>query len=224
MRLLPGDTTNGELINLYYQFRIMRRLLLTSDGFVNRNIADRFLQMMDKRPSEINVLFIPTASRTDEELQYVAESKDELIELGIESSNIRVLDLVQAVTSEDIQNVDVVYVCGGNTFYLMKQIRVTGFDKAIRELVASGVLYIGVSAGSIVAGPNISIAGPYDENDVGLTDFSGLGLSNVVISPHYTEADSSIVEKFRKNLPYEIFPLRDGQALVVVDDHTDIIE
>ncbi|CAM9270341.1 unnamed protein product [Phaeothamnion confervicola] len=52
-----------------------------------------------------------------------------------------------------------IYVDGGNTFYLQHFIRRTGFAAAIDELVRRrGAVYIGVSAGAIVAGRSASTA------------------------------------------------------------------
>lgn len=40
----------------------MKKLLLTSAGFLNPKIGDEFLKLLSKNPKDIKVLFIPTAS------------------------------------------------------------------------------------------------------------------------------------------------------------------
>ena len=47
---------------------------------------------------------------------------------------------------------------GGNTFFLWDAMRRSGLDELIKERVAAGVLYVGCSAGSIVAGRSIQTA------------------------------------------------------------------
>src|SRR3989344_8018960 len=156
----------------------MKKLLLTSSGFSNSKIGEEFLKLLDKNPTDVKVLFIPTASEykleNGEEMFYVKESEKELIGLGISKENIFWLDVKDTPMAGDVQSYDVMYVCGGNTFYLMDKLRKTGFDKKITDFVNSGKVYVGVSAGSVIAGPDISIASPFDPNDVDLKDMKGL--------------------------------------------------
>lgn len=201
------------------------KLLLTSTGFTNPKIGDVFVDLLDKDPNQIRVLFIPTASRTEQEMFYVRESESELIERGILKENILWFDVAN-FTEEDVKkDFDVVYVCGGNTFFLMAKLKESGLDKKIVELVNNGAIYVGASAGSVAAGPDISIAGPFDENDIGLKDMAGLCLMDIVTSPHYNETkEKIIIEEFEGKLPYKIVPLTDSQALLVKDDKTEVIE
>src|SRR3989344_2659685 len=202
----------------------MAKLLLTSTGFANQNITNLFLQIIGKPVSQIKIIFVPTASRSEEELKYVQESKKELLNLGIFKNNIKILNLDHTVTFEEVENFDAIYVCGGNTFYLLKTVRETGFDKVIIEFVKTDKLYFGVSAGSILVCPNIDIASPFDKNDVKLTDLTGLNLTDVIVSPHYTEQEKTIIDDFKKKSQYEVVPLTDEQALLVIDGETKIVE
>ena len=202
----------------------MTKLLLTSTGLANQNITNQFLQIISKPVSQIKIIFVPTASRSEEELKYVQESKKELLDLGILENNIKTLNLDKPVSFEEVENFDVIYVCGGNTFYLLKKVRETGFDKVIIEFAKTDKLYFGVSAGSILVCPNIDIASPFDENDVSLTDLTGLNLTDVIVSPHYKDEEKTIIEDFRKKSQYEVAPLTDEQALLVIDGETKIVE
>ncbi len=202
----------------------MTKLLLTSTGLANQNITNQFLQIIDKPVSQIKIIFVPTASRTDEELKYVDESKKELLDLGILENNIKTLNLDKLVSFDEVEDFDVIYICGGNTFYLLKKVRETGFDKVIIEFAKTDKLYFGVSAGSILVCPNINIASPFDENDVNLTDLTGLNLTDVIVSPHYKDEEKTIIDDFKKKSQYEVVPLTDEQALLVVDGETKIVE
>jgi peptidase E len=193
--------------------------LLTSAGFSTQKISNTFLKLLPKSVSEAKVVFIPTASRTKEELKYVEESRQELIDLGIK--NIITLNLELQVVVSDIKNVDVVYVCGGNTFYLLKKMRESGFDQLLSSFDG---LYVGVSAGSIVVGPNIELAGPWDQNDVSLSDTTGLNLVGFAVSPHYQEKEQGIINDFKSRVDYEIVTLTDSQAVLVGGDEKKIIE
>lgn len=202
----------------------MKKLLLTSAGFVNPKIGQTFLELIGKPSKDTRVLFIPTASRTPVELKYVEESQRQLVDMGITAERIITENLEQKVTLDQFQNIDVVYVCGGNTFYLLDRVRKSGFDAVSKKLIEQGVVYLGVSAGSVLAGPDISISSPFDPNDVGLTDIRGLNLIDKVITPHYDKKEKSIIEDFKQNLPYPIIALTDNQALLVKGDEEVKIE
>jgi peptidase E len=193
------------------------KLLLTSAGFLNKEVSDAFLKLLGKPVEQINILFIPTASRTEEELKYVEKSKKELVDLGI--NNIKTLNLDHKVNEKKIKNTEVIYVCGGNTFYLLKKIYESGFDKLLQRFNG---LYVGVSAGSIVVGPNIEVSAPWDENDVNLIDTTGLNLVNFSVIPHYQRKDKAIVQELKNRVNYEIIELTDSQA-VIIDGERKII-
>jgi dipeptidase E len=188
----------------------MKKLLLTSDSFANPGIGKRFLELVGKDPAQIIVLFIATASRTEEEILYVRKSEEELMGLGILKPHI-----VWASDLKDfsVDGYDAIYVCGGNTFHLLHEIRRTGFDKKIIDFINNGGVYVGVSAGSIIMGPDISIAAPFDENDVGLEDFSGLNIIKSAIAPHYQRKERAIIDAWEHSHAYKVLRLNDGQAV-----------
>jgi peptidase E len=202
----------------------MKKLLLTSTGFTNEKIGERFSSLINKRPDEIKVVFVPTAAREDIEWKYVEESKQELIDIGICVDNLNVLDLDRKYSYEDLADYDAMYVCGGNTFYLLKKIKENGFDQVMKEFIKNDKVYVGVSAGSIIPGPDIGIAEPFDVNDVGLIDFSSLNIVDFVVSPHYVEEEKEIVDNFIKNVDYKVIPITDDQAVEVIDEQVLIIE
>lgn len=200
------------------------KLILTSTGLANKKIKHHFLQIINKPVSQIKIIFVPTASRSKEELKYVDKSKRELLDLGILENNIKTLNLDKPVSFQEVEDFDVIYVCGGNTFYLLKKVRETGFDKIIKEFLKKDKLYFGVSAGSILVCPNIDIAIPFDDNDVNLTDLKGLDLIKIIVFPHYKDEEKRIINDFRKKLNYEIIPLKDSQALLFLEEKIKILE
>lgn len=202
----------------------MSKILLTSAGFENPIVGNEFLNLVNKTPSIIKVLFIPTASRTEEELYYVKKSKEELLSFGIEEKNIITFNLDYDLSKEELNRFDAIYVCGGNTFYLLHRVRETKFDKVIMDFVSSGKVYVGVSAGSLLAGPNIKIKDLYKDNDIGIKDFRGLNLTNITVIPHYTEEAKEKIEQIKEDIKYEIITLTDNQALLIIDEDIKVIE
>jgi dipeptidase E len=85
---------------------------------------------------------------------------------------------------------EAVFVGGGNTYALLARLRESGLLAAIRDRARAGLPYIGSSAGSNVAGPNILTTN--DWNVVGLAAFDALGLVPFNVNPHYKETDPAM--------------------------------
>lgn len=104
------------------------------------------------------VTFIPTASMVENVVFYVEAGKKALEKLG---AIVDELELSTATAEEirtKLKNNDIIYVTGGNTFFLLKELKRTGADKIIIEEVNAGKLYIGESAGAMVTAANIEYA------------------------------------------------------------------
>ncbi len=202
----------------------MSKILLTSAGFENPIVGNEFLNLVNKTPSTIKVLFIPTASRAEEELYYVEKSKEELLSIGIEEKNIITFNLDYDLSEEELNKIDVIYVCGGNTFYLLHRVRETKFDKVIMDFISSGKVYVGVSAGSVLAGPNINIRNLYKDNDIGIEDFQGLNITDIIVIPHYTEEEKEKIQRIKEETKYSIITLTDSQALLIINEDIKVIE
>lgn len=204
----------------------MKKLLLTSAAFTNQAIKDGFARLVAKPFEALRIVFIPTASRTEEELDYVAVSKKELLELGIKTENIKELQLEHKISPEELKNADVIYVCGGNTFYLLKKVRESHFDQVFLQFMERGGVYVGVSAGSILVGPNIAVAGigeNGDKNDVHLTDTRGLNKVPFAISPHYTEKEKNILDTMEAKVDYKIKRITDHEAILITDETVQML-
>ncbi|MCB2291549.1 Type 1 glutamine amidotransferase-like domain-containing protein [Clostridium sp. CS001] len=202
----------------------MYKLLLTSAGFENPKVGNEFLKLINNNPSIVKVLFIPTASRTEDELYYVEESRKELLDVGIKEENIIIYNLDYTISNDVLDKISVVYVCGGNTFYLLNKIREVKFDSVLNKLMQSGVIYVGASAGSLVVGPNINIPDYSDSNDICISDFNGLNITDIVVVPHYSDRQKEIIDEAKKNTKYPIVPLTDSQALLIMHGNITIIE
>ena len=193
--------------------------------FISENFKKRKMGLvLDNSKEIIKVILIPTASRTKEEFHYVKKDKIELYKIGITKKNLFVYNLDKKLTYNKVRDCDVIYICGGNTFYLTAKMKEDGFDKVIKKLVKNNKIYVGVSAGSILAGPNIDIANPFDENDIGLKDWSGLKLTNRIVTPHFDNKEKEIIEQFKKKEKFQIIPITNNQALFVTKKENKIIE
>ena len=202
--------------------------MLTSAGFANPAVGRKFSELLGKDPAQARVLFIPTAaygSDCDQTvLGFVGASMKQLIDCGIRPEHFVVFDADNPPKRKLLDGIDVVYVCGGNTFYLLQRLRDTKFDRVIRKLVKSGAFYVGVSAGSILPGPNIDIAGPFDANDLKGTDSKGLRLTKLIVSPHFQNKEKSLIEEFERSHKAKVTGITDSQAILEIDGKSEMVE
>ena len=164
------------------------KMILTSKGFTTKYMFSIIQEKLDKPIEQVKILFIPTA--------LFGKNKEEkllkgLINLGFNKDNIICFNHLEVEKYRNL-NLDVIYGCGGNTFLLLKLIKESGFDKDIIQYVKNGVIYIGASAGTHLVTKNIEHILEIDCNEVGLTDFKGLGLFDRIIFCHYCEERQTV--------------------------------
>lgn len=198
-----------------------QKLLLTSQG-LPLELKNVFLSSLNKSPSDSRVAFITTAAYGEEKNPtWLNHYRKQLNGYGIK--DIEDLDL-KGKTAEKLEkifrNKNIIFINGGNTFYLLHWVRKSGFDNIIRDQLNQGKLYVGVSAGSYIACPTIeqSTWGKHDRNKIGLKDLTGLNLVSFLIRAHFVEEDRQLIEEVEKTVKYPIVALNDTQA-ILVNDH-----
>lgn len=119
-----------------------------------------------------------------------------------------------------LNSADILYVCGGNTFYLLQELHASGADHIITARVQAGVPYIGESAGAVIAGPDINYIRHMDNIALAptLNQTRGLALEPYAIVPHYGsrvlgQGAATILAKHQGTDP--LLPLHNNQALIV---------
>ena len=139
------------------------RVLLTSAGLETEEIKECFEDMAGKDMSLVKALFIPTAAIDAGAIEVLPKCMNDLLKCGILDKNIDVFDLHAGMEIEKLRQYDVVYLCGGNTRYLLERINSTGFHKSLMEYINDNGLIIGVSAGSLIFSNHL-------DNNLGLID------------------------------------------------------
>lgn len=127
--------------------------------------------------------FAPYAIRDGDD--YVSKVAAALKPLGVTVVGLnRVPDPGQAV-----EEAEVLFVGGGNSFRLLKTIRDLGLIEPVRRRVASGELsYMGASAGTNLACPTIRTT-----NDMPIVQpdsLEGFGLIPFQVNPHYLDPEA----------------------------------
>ena len=219
-----GDKPQGARIALCRRkageqgIQAWENVLLTDSGWyesfeggINDTIMRQFQQMLHKPASEAAVLFITTAADSDESRPAAGKCFAELLSAGISPNNIHIYDIDGRMTIEQALAYDVIYFTGGDTGYLLRRMKETGFDEIVKKMVYQNKVYVGASAGSLIATPNIGK--PYDK------ETAGLCLVHAYLSFHCLPGTEA-----REDLPLPHIPLSAGQALVVSWDGYKIIK
>jgi dipeptidase E len=196
----------------------MRKLFLASYAVV---VLDLIKSLLPRPASELTVAFIPTAGDPYEDHSFIDVEMQKLKDQGFKVINVDLKNQNQESLRKALENVDVLLVAGGNTFYLLDHVRKSGFDKLLPTLLDQGVIYIGSSAGSVLCCPTIEGAKRFDDPAAApdLVDFTGLNLIDKIILPHVQK------EKYAERLRltqaemeaqgYEVIRLTDDQMVLV---------
>ena len=137
---------------------------------------------------EQRVVVIPTAiTGQPEEARAWLEPQDlaPLRTLGLELTIFDITGKSEAEVRTVLASASIIVVTGGDTYYLLKQMRLCNFEKILRERLSTGAVYVASSAGTVVCCPDIDYIAPMDNPEkAGITNFKGMNLVPFAIVPH----------------------------------------
>ena len=175
------------------------------------------------------VLFIPTAANVEEYRDYVDEAKEAFAKMGF---TLEILDVSKASKVEakaKIGTARVLYVSGGNTFYLLRELKKKNLSALIASRVRSGELvYVGESAGAMIAAPSVEYASVMDDASGSELVAAQTGLDLVKFYPvvHYGEepfvqSAAEILKIYGSKL--NLTPINNAEAIAVHGDKFEIL-
>jgi len=208
------------------------KLLLTSAGLTNQTIVKALDELAGKPLDQLKVAFIPTAANLE------SGNKDWLIDdlRRLSFLNFKEIDIVdisalpKEIWQKRLEEADVLFVEGGNTYHLMYWFNKSGLSKILPKLLKNKI-YIGVSAGTIVATPSIINADfeaePLKDIDEEIFD-DGLNLVNFMIEPHlnstyFPESNLNNLKKRSKKYSYPIYAIDDDTAIKIDGDKVEVV-
>ncbi|MEF2764284.1 MAG: Type 1 glutamine amidotransferase-like domain-containing protein [Mediterraneibacter sp.] len=202
----------------------MKKVLLVS---MTHNVTD-LVKAAEPDLKGRTVTYIPTAAIA-EEIEGMAEEETRMLEdLGLTVDELEVSTASRETVREKLMKNDMIFVGGGNTFFLLQELKRSGADQIIAQEVEKGKFYIGESAGAIAACPDIGYSAVMDVPDKapGLTDYTGMGLVDFYVVPHLGHPEMGpgaemIIEKYSSEL--DLKGINDYQAILVEGDRVSIL-
>lgn len=192
----------------------MSKIILSSCDFRNEQSAEFIYKNLPIPAAECRVLYFPNEKATEASINSTFYYK-RLEEFGFQKNNVYVFNYFNPAEF-DIQNdIDVIYISGGNTFGTLKIIREVGAEKIILDYINRGTMYIGGSAGAHIASRSIAHVSKYDTDTYGIQDFSGLKLFDGILICHYSEDRKSDYEELLAAGENNVVALRDQDYMMI---------
>mgnify|MGYP000884544111 FL=1 len=204
----------------------LKNMILTSSLYESIELVKKFL---DKNTESKKILFIPTATNVDEYKKYIHLTQKAFEDFGYEVENFDVSIFSEEIAKEKLSEAKIVFISGGNTFYLLQELKRKNLITYLKERIENGLLYIGESAGSVIAAPDIEYASVIDDKTVAteLDDYTGLNLVDFYIVPHFeeepfVESSRKTVELYKDKLDLKL--INNKEAILVENNNFTIIK
>ena len=204
----------------------MKRLFLCSSF---ADVANLLIDFANEDLKGKIIAFIPTASLTESIRFYVKTGKKALEKVGMIVEEVEITQFSNEEISSILHKCDYIYITGGNTFFLLQELKRKGVDKIISEQVKSGKLYIGESAGAIIASPDTEYMKNVNFDPINkapeLEDYSSLGLVDFYTIPHYgnfpfKKKGEKVIQLYNEKL--QLIPISNKQAIFIEDSNIQI--
>ena len=126
--------------------------------------------------------------------------------------NIYDIEMWTNLKNKDLKKYSAIYIGGGNTFKLLKELKESGFDKELLKFIKEGKPVYGGSAGALILGKNILTS--HDENKVKLKDLNGLNLINEnSIWAHYSNKENEKIFNYVKTNNINVVAIPEGSGI-----------
>ena len=216
---------NNKFYNLRNSLSVMK-LFLSGGGSGEDSIElDKlFVSMLDKSKP---LLYIPIAIDTKKHpypdcLKWL---KSTFEPLGIKRFEMWTERELTSFDKKDLEKFSGVYIGGGNTFKLLKNLRDFNFLDSLKNLAKKDIPIYGGSAGAIILTRTVIPALSADLNEVEIKEFDALNLvKNYDIFAHYEKSqDKTILEYMKKYDLKKVIGIPENCGLFVTNDKIQVI-
>jgi dipeptidase E len=195
----------------------VKRLFLAS---YFAKVADMLPEFLEEGLRGKKVAFIPTAAVPEKVRFFVDADREALEKLGLEVDALEISTAPARTIARKLEESDLVFASGGNSFFLLQELVRTKAGEAILEGIRSGKPYVGSSAGSIVLAPDIRYVEKMDSPKKApeLGGSAGLGAGGFYPLPHFgnspfKKVDERIIADYGEKI--ELVPIGNDQVIAV---------
>ena len=192
-------------------------------------VKDLFRQYASEKQLGKHVLFIPTAGNVEEYRGYIDEALQTFADLGFQVEILDISSCDRETAQTKIIQSKLLYVSGGNTFYLLQELKKKQLLSLIREQIVDGMVYVGESAGAIITAKDIDYNKLMDDKGVAteLHDTGALNEVDFYVLPHvgeepFVESAQSTLDTYNDQL--NLLPLNNSQAVLVEGEEVKVLE
>jgi dipeptidase E len=202
----------------------VKRLLLASYG------VGALPELVDGVVAGLRFGFVPTAAGPEaQQKEWVQADLRQLEALGCEAETLDLAAIGADEMESALRGLDGVFLTGGNSYLLLWHARRSGFAEHVVPLLERGdLLYVGTSAGAMVAGPDLAPAANLDNRrEVPELESSvALGLVPFTVLPHDNDPEALALHDeivaAHPSIPF--IRLRDGSAVLVRADTVEVVD
>lgn len=217
------------------------KLLLTSGGLTNPSICKALEDLVGKPAKDTKIAFIPTAANSERgDKEWLINDLYRIRQQGYFVDIIELTALTPDAVIKALDDKDVIFVGGGNTFYLSYWLQKSGLFDLLPELLKTKV-YAGISAGSMVMGESLVLSSQaqknlkaFEDEDYDLAVSTGeasgktLCIAPLIFRPHLNSrwapnARNEIIAKKAAKLTGKVYALDDASALKIVDNDIQVV-
>jgi dipeptidase E len=200
-------------------------LFLTSNG---APALSEIIPLLPFKPDGKKVSYVTTASVVNGLVPEWMNTNIEIIEkAGFIVDRIDISTLTPDDMEEAFSGSDLIWVGGGNTLFLLQEVRKSGFDNYLTKKILEGIPYVGASAGSIILGPDLEFE-LYASKTPELTSYEGLNLFPYAPYVHFdaewTKEFYVDILKFSLENNKSFITLRDDQFIYVTGKKWQVID
>lgn len=174
--------------------------------------------------SNFSVVIVPNAWDTypkERKSLEVSNCVESFKSFGCKTSILDLIELNERDVEQALKNTNLVWVMGGNSFYLNYYAQKSGFNKVIKTMADSGLVYGGESAGALLAGSTLhGIEHLDDPKEAPETIWDCIGLLDYGLIPHWgweKYGDYLAKAKIEMEKYGKVVTIDNNKALIIVD-------
>ncbi|WP_302498048.1 Type 1 glutamine amidotransferase-like domain-containing protein [uncultured Veillonella sp.] len=193
-------------------------MLLMSYLAGTESITKKYLSKMVSN----KIVFIPTAGNVEPYTGYIDEGIGMLKSLGYEVEILDITKFDETYLKDKFLKTECICISGGNTFYLLQEIKRKNLVEVLLKRIKEGLFYIGESAGAIIMSENIEYSQMMDDKSIAseLDDYTGVNVFDHYVLPHigeypFEESTQKILENYQDKI--SLVAINNSEAILVND-------